>query len=77
MPAFGPQTIRDMFADMTDISSQLILRWERFVGEEIGVCDNFTRLTLDTIAFYQKTIDRFVDATVNLLVESGGHARQF
>jgi cytochrome P450/NADPH-cytochrome P450 reductase len=87
MPAFGPQTIRDMFADMTDISSQLILRWERFVGEEIGVCDNFTRLTLDTIAlcsfryrfnsFYQKTIDRFVDATVNLLVESGGHAQRF
>ncbi|CAF1634804.1 unnamed protein product, partial [Adineta ricciae] len=34
MPAFGPQAIRDMFPAMMDISSQLILRWERFAGEE-------------------------------------------
>ena len=33
-----------MFPAMMDISSQLILRWERFPGEEIDVCDNFTRL---------------------------------
>jgi cytochrome P450/NADPH-cytochrome P450 reductase len=38
MPAFGPQAIRDMFPAMMDISSQLILRWERFAGEEIDVC---------------------------------------
>jgi cytochrome P450/NADPH-cytochrome P450 reductase len=87
MPAFGPQTIRDMFPAMMDISSQLILRWEQFAGEEIDVCDNFTRLTLDTIAlcsfsyrfnsFYQKTMHRFVDAMANVLVESGRRARQF
>ena len=81
MPAFGPQAIRDMFPAMLDISSQLILRWERFAGEEIDVCDNFTRLTLDTIAlcsfnyrfnsFYHKTMHRFVEAMVNALVESG------
>ena len=81
MPAFGPQAIRGMFPAMLDISSQLILRWERFAGEEIDVCDNFTRLALDTIAlcsfnyrfnsFYQKNMHRFVDAMVNVLVESG------
>jgi cytochrome P450/NADPH-cytochrome P450 reductase len=81
MPAFGPQAIRNMFPAMMDICSQLILRWERFTGEDIDVCDNFTRLTLDTIAlcnfnyrfnsFYQTTMHRFVDAMVNVLVESG------
>lgn len=87
MPAFGPQAIRGIFPAMMDISSQLILRWERFAGEEIDVCDNFTRLTLDTIAlcsfnyrfnsFYQKTMHRFVDAMVNVLSESGRRAQRF
>ncbi|CAF1602722.1 unnamed protein product, partial [Adineta ricciae] len=87
MPAFGPHTIRDMFPAMMDISSQLILRWERFAGEEIDVCDNLTRLTLDTIAlcafnyrfnsFYQKTMHRFVDAMVYILVESGKRSQRF
>ena len=81
MPAFGSEAIRDMFPAMMDISSQLIRRWERFSVEEIDVCDSLTRLTLDTIAlcsfnyrfnsFYQKTTHRFVDAMVNVLVESG------
>ncbi|CAF1180573.1 unnamed protein product [Rotaria sp. Silwood1] len=81
IPAFGAQAIRNMFPEMMDIVSQLILRWERFAGEEIDVCDNFTRLTLDTIAlcsfdyrfnsFYQEKMHRFVDAMVNILIESG------
>jgi cytochrome P450/NADPH-cytochrome P450 reductase len=87
MPAFGPQAIRDMFPSMMDIASQLILRWERFPGEEIDVCDNFTRLTLDTIAlcsfdyrfnsFYQKTMHHFVEAMVNVLIESGKRSQRF
>ena len=81
MPAFGPQAIRGMFPEMMDIASQLILRWQRFSGEEIDVCDNLTRLTLDTIAlcsfnyrfnsFYQTDMHRFIDAMVNVLLESG------
>ncbi|CAF4817787.1 unnamed protein product, partial [Rotaria magnacalcarata] len=87
MPAFGPQAIRGMFPSMMDICSQLILRWERFAGEEIDVCDNFTRLTLDTIAlcsfnyrfnnFYKDTMHRFVEAMVNTLVESGKRFQRF
>ncbi|CAF3144371.1 unnamed protein product [Rotaria socialis] len=81
IPAFGPQAIRNMFPEMMDILSQLILRWERFVGEEIDICDNFTRLTLDTIAlcsfnyrfnsFYREKMHSFVDSMVNVLIESG------
>ncbi|UJR17796.1 hypothetical protein I4U23_004695 [Adineta vaga] len=87
MPAFGPQAIRDMFPAMMDICSQLILRWERFAGEEIDVCDNLTRLTLDTIAlcsfnyrfnsFYKQGKHRFVDAMVNVLIESGKRTERF
>jgi len=86
MPAFGPQAIRDMFPSMMDICSQLILRWQRFAGEEIDVCDNLTRLTLDTIAlccfnyrfnsFYQTKMHRFVDAMVYTLMESGRRSQR-
>ena len=31
MPAFGTAAIRDMFDDMVDIASQLVLKWERYV----------------------------------------------
>ena len=87
MPAFGPQAIRDMFPDMMDIASQLILRWKRFNGENIDVCDNLTRLTLDTIAlcsfnyrfnsFYHSKMHRFVEAMINVLIESGRRAQRF
>jgi cytochrome P450/NADPH-cytochrome P450 reductase len=86
IPAFGPLAIRSMFPEMMDIASQLILRWERFTGEEIDVCDNFTRLTLDTIAlcsfdyrfnsFYHNKMHHFVDAMVNVLSESGNRVRR-
>ncbi|CAF0931376.1 unnamed protein product, partial [Didymodactylos carnosus] len=80
IPAFGAHAIRNMFPEMVDIASQLLLRWKRFAGEEINVCDNFTRLTLDTIAlcsfdyrfnsFYQEKMHHFVDAMINVLIES-------
>lgn len=87
MPAFGPQAVRHMFPKMMDIASQLILRWERFAGEDIDVCDNFTRLTLDTIAlcsfnyrfnsFYHETQHEFVEAMIEVLVESGRRVQRF
>lgn len=51
MPAFGPLSIRGMFDEMHDIASQLVIKWARFGPEDkINVTDDFTRLTLDTIA---------------------------
>ena len=32
MPAFGTAAIRNMFDDMLDIISQLVLKWERCVA---------------------------------------------
>lgn len=51
VPAFGPLSIRDMFDEMHDIASQLIVKWARFGPlQKINVTDDFTRLTLDSIA---------------------------
>jgi cytochrome P450/NADPH-cytochrome P450 reductase len=49
--AFGPLSIRDMFDEMHDIASQLVVKWARFGRKEkINVTNDFTRLTLDSIA---------------------------
>ncbi|KAI3326326.1 cytochrome P450 [Xylariaceae sp. AK1471] len=50
-PAFTPASIRNMFDEMLDITSQLALKWARHGPENpIDVSADFTRLTLDTIA---------------------------
>jgi cytochrome P450 / NADPH-cytochrome P450 reductase len=51
--AFGPISIRGMFDEMHDIASQLVIKWARFgPKEKINVTDDFTRLTLDSIALW-------------------------
>jgi len=85
--AFGPISIRGMFDEMHDIASQLVIKWARFgPKEKINVTDDFTRLTLDSIAlcamdtrfnsFYHEEMNPFVDAMVGLLQESGARARR-
>ncbi|KAK1019939.1 hypothetical protein LTR54_000583 [Friedmanniomyces endolithicus] len=51
VPAFGPLNITGMFDDMKDIASQLVLKWARYGSDYvIPTTDDFTRLTLDTLA---------------------------
>ncbi|KAI8920820.1 bifunctional P-450:NADPH-P450 reductase [Powellomyces hirtus] len=82
MPAFGPAKIQQMFPDMLDIASQLVNKWERFGTDYIiDVPNDFTRVTLDTIAlcsfshrfnsFYAREMNPFVDAMVDTLLEAG------
>lgn len=70
VPAFGPLNIRSMFDDMKDIGSQLVMKWARHGTDfRIPVTDDFTRLTLDTLAlcsmnyrfnsFYQEQVRFF------------------
>jgi cytochrome P450/NADPH-cytochrome P450 reductase len=65
-------------AEMYDIASQLVLKWARKGREyKIPVTNDFTRLTLDTIAlcamdyrfnsFYQDEMHPFVQAMTNVL----------
>lgn len=87
MPAFSPMALQGMFDGMTDIASQLVLKWERLGPEaDVDVVHDFTRLTLDTIAlcsfsyrfnsFYSADMHPFVDAMVRALVESGDRGRR-
>lgn len=86
VPAFGPSSLRLMFDGMYDIASQLALKWARYGREPITVTDDFTRLTLDTIAlcsmdfrfnsYYKDGVHPFVEAMGDFLTESGDRARR-
>ncbi|KAF7593413.1 hypothetical protein BBP40_011515 [Aspergillus hancockii] len=78
IPAFGPLVIRSMYDDMYDIASQIALKWARQGPDTaIIVTDDFTRLTLDTIAlcsmgvrfnsFYSEELHPFIKAMGTLL----------
>ncbi|KAK4998833.1 hypothetical protein LTR66_002023 [Elasticomyces elasticus] len=87
VPAFGPLSIKSMFPEMHDIASQLVLKWARHGSDHIiSVTDDFTRLTLDTLAlcamdyrfnsFYSEHMHPFVDCMVRFLVEGGNRTRR-
>ncbi|KAI5918514.1 cytochrome P450 [Camillea tinctor] len=81
MPTFGSTSIKNMFPEMMDTSSQLLLKWARFGPDHpINVVDDFTRLTLDTVtlcamdtrlnSFYTDEVRPEVKAMVGLLYET-------
>jgi cytochrome P450/NADPH-cytochrome P450 reductase len=82
MPAFGPLAIKGMFDEMHDIASQLVMKWARYGPDHvIHVTDDFTRLTLDTLAlcamdyrfnsYYSPELHPFIEAMGSFLTESG------
>ncbi|KAK5230932.1 hypothetical protein LTR99_000757 [Exophiala xenobiotica] len=87
MPAFGPLPVHGMFDEMYDIATQLVLKWDRYGPQhDIKVTDDFTRLTLDSIAlcamgtrfnsFYTEEMHPFVNAMVGVLIGAGERARR-
>ncbi|CAN9447262.1 unnamed protein product [Alternaria alternata] len=87
LPQLGPLAIRNMFNEMHDIASQLVMKWARHGPEHvIHVTDDFTRLTLDTIAlcamdyrfnsYYQQKMHPFVESMADFLKTSGDRARR-
>lgn len=85
MPAFNPLALRSMYGQMTDIADQLMLKWSRTPsGQSIDVANDFTRLTLDTIAlcsfsyrfnsFYTEGFHPFVNAMARGLQHAGRNA---
>ena len=69
---------------MKDIANQLILKWARQGTARISATEDFTRLTLDTIAlcsmdyrfnsFYQDSMHPFVNTMVNVLAQNGARS---
>ncbi|KAH8911283.1 putative bifunctional P-450:NADPH-P450 reductase [Coniochaeta sp. PMI_546] len=87
MPAFGPTKIQSMFDDMHDIAAQLAMKWARHgPSAPIHVTDDFTRLTLDTLAlcamdyrfnsYYHDEMHPFIEAMGDFLVASGNRSRR-
>ncbi|KAM0490438.1 hypothetical protein ACHAP8_011541 [Fusarium lateritium] len=87
MPAFGPLSIQRMFDEMHDIASQLALKWARYGPDSpIMVTDDFTRLTLDTLAlcsmgyrfnsYYSPILHPFIEAMGDFLTEAGEKPRR-
>ena len=67
---------------MQDIARRLLLKWAQMeTGAPINVTEDYTRLTLDTIAlcamdyrfnsFYKEDMHPFVKAMIGVLDESG------
>ncbi|KAK0632364.1 cytochrome P450 [Immersiella caudata] len=82
VPVFGPMHVRKMFPEMTDILSQMVLRWDRFGPEyRISTMDDFTRLAFDVIglcafnyrfnAFYSEELIPFAKQLGQVLIETG------
>lgn len=87
LPQLGPLAIRNMFNEMHDIASQLVMKWARYgPGLKIHVTEDFTRLTLDTLAlcamdyrfnsYYSEKMHPFIDAMGEFLKVSGVRARR-
>lgn len=88
MPAFGPLSIRGMYDEMHDIATQLTMKWARYgPTTPLMVTDDFTRLTLDTLAlcamgfrfnsFYtNEKLHPFIDAMGDFLTEAGTRTRR-
>ncbi|KAI0693861.1 bifunctional P-450/NADPH-P450 reductase [Cerioporus squamosus] len=87
MPCFGTANVYNMFDDMTDLVSQLVLKWERFGAREmLDPAADFTRLTLDAIclcamsyrlnSFYRDEAHPFATAMSDFLIESGRRANR-
>ncbi|TVY59370.1 Bifunctional cytochrome P450/NADPH--P450 reductase [Lachnellula cervina] len=85
IPSFGPLGIKNMFDDMMDISSQMILKWDRQGPDHAIDCsDDFTRLAFDTIGlcvfsyrfneFYLEQAHPFAQQMADVLLESGKRA---
>ncbi|RYC58966.1 hypothetical protein CHU98_g7251 [Xylaria longipes] len=80
-PAFGSVSVRNMFPEMLDIVSQLVMKWARFGPDyRVNAVQDFTRLTIDTIAlcgmdtrlnsFYTEQVPTYIQAMIDLLSET-------
>ncbi|MER6008936.1 cytochrome P450 [Nonomuraea angiospora] len=80
MPAFSQRAMKGYFGQMLEIAQNLVGKWERKQGQPVKVTDDYTRLTLDTIAlsgfgyrfdsFGKEELHPFLQALLEALVES-------
>ncbi|MPY31163.1 cytochrome P450 [Streptomyces adustus] len=80
MPAFSQRAMKAYFGQMVEIAQNLVGKWESREGQPVNITDDYTRLTLDTIAlsgfgyrfqsFDKEELHPFLNALLGALVES-------
>ncbi|MGW5480281.1 bifunctional cytochrome P450/NADPH--P450 reductase [Streptomyces sp. NPDC004008] len=80
MPAFSQRAMKSYFGQMLEIAENLVGKWERRQGRPVNITDDYTRLTLDTIAlsgfgyrfdsFAKEELHPFLNALLEALIES-------
>ncbi|MGW4518470.1 bifunctional cytochrome P450/NADPH--P450 reductase [Streptomyces sp. NPDC004393] len=80
LPAFSQRAMKAYFGQMLEIAQNLVGKWERREGQPVNITDDYTRLTLDTIAlsgfgyrfksFDKEELHPFLNALLGALVES-------
>ncbi|MGV9562517.1 bifunctional cytochrome P450/NADPH--P450 reductase [Streptomyces sp. NPDC003480] len=80
LPAFSQRAMKNYYGQMLEIAQNLAGKWERREGRPVNITDDYTRLTLDTIAlsgfgyrfqsFDKEELHPFLNALLGALVES-------
>ncbi|MBC7270013.1 MAG: cytochrome P450 [Streptomyces sp.] len=80
LPAFSQRAMRAYYGQMLEIAQNLAGKWEGREGQPVNITDDYTRLTLDTIAltgfgyrfdsFDEEELHPFLNALLGALVES-------
>ncbi|MGW1504386.1 bifunctional cytochrome P450/NADPH--P450 reductase [Streptomyces mirabilis] len=80
MPAFSQRAMKAYYGQMLEIAQNLVGKWELREGQPVNITDDYTRLTLDTIAlsgfgyrfqsFDKEELHPFLKALLGALVES-------
>ncbi|MEU0967440.1 cytochrome P450 [Streptomyces sp. NPDC005917] len=80
LPAFSQRAMRNYYGQMLEIAQNLAGKWGRREGQPVNITDDYTRLTLDTIAlsgfgyrfqsFDKEELHPFLSALLESLVES-------
>ncbi|MFE0450260.1 bifunctional cytochrome P450/NADPH--P450 reductase [Streptomyces sp. NPDC058914] len=80
MPAFSQRAMKGYYGQMLEVAENLVGKWERKEGRPVNITDDYTRLTLDTIAlsgfgyrfdsFAKDELHPFLNALLEALTES-------
>ncbi|MEU1598001.1 cytochrome P450 [Streptomyces sp. NPDC005708] len=80
LPAFSQRAMKTYFGQMLEIAQNLVGKWESREGQPVAITDDYTRLTLDTIAlsgfgyrfqsFDKEELHPFLNALLEALIES-------
>ncbi|WP_369275645.1 bifunctional cytochrome P450/NADPH--P450 reductase [Streptomyces sp. R11] len=80
MPAFSQRAMKGYYGQMLEIAQNLVGKWESKAGRPVAITDDYTRLTLDTIAlsgfahrfdsFAKEELHPFLNALLEALTES-------